>query len=152
LESPFASISSSTSSTLLVCKSWLRVGTPLLYSFVIIRSKAQASALQATLRTHPDLGRFVKNLRVEGGFGKPIHEILKNTRNISHIVLSLHLRAAESSDGLAQGLPLINPSRLTIIDEIELFLKNKAVVRLAEAIESCLAKWSNLVRLGLPFL
>ncbi|KAJ6592831.1 hypothetical protein B0H19DRAFT_1279562 [Mycena capillaripes] len=146
LESPFASISSSSSSTLLVCKSWLRVATPLLYSVVIIRSKAQANALQATLRRNPDLGRFIRNLRVEGGFGKSMHHILKTTPNISHIVLCLHLRAADSSDGLAQGLPLINPTRLTIIDEVDLFLNNKAVLNLVRAIQSCVAKWSKLVR------
>ncbi|KAJ7844201.1 hypothetical protein B0H13DRAFT_2411897 [Mycena leptocephala] len=76
-----------------------------------------------TLRTNPDLGRFVKNLRVEG-FGKSMLKILKNTPNISHIVLRLYLHASDSSDGLAQGLPLINPTHLTIVDEIESFPHN----------------------------
>ncbi|KAJ6548638.1 hypothetical protein B0H19DRAFT_1031873 [Mycena capillaripes] len=146
LESPFASISSSSSAALLVCRSWLRVATPLLDSFVIIRSKSQSNALQATLRTNPDLGRFVKNLRVEGGFGKSMHQNLKNTPNIHHIVLSLHIRGSDSTDGLALGLPLINPSRLTIVDETEAFLKNKAVLKLTNAIEICLVKWNQLVR------
>ncbi|KAJ7659804.1 hypothetical protein DFH06DRAFT_1194822 [Mycena polygramma] len=151
LESPFASVSSSSSSTLLVCKSWLRVGTPLLYSFAIIRSKAQANALQATLRTSPELGRFIKNLRVEGGFGKSMQIILKNTPNIDHLVLCLNLRAGDSSDGLAQGLRLIDPTRLTIIDEIEFFLNNKSVVKLTKAIESCAEQWDNLNEVNFPY-
>ncbi|KAJ6516636.1 hypothetical protein C8R47DRAFT_1189912 [Mycena vitilis] len=151
LESPFASVSSSSSSTLVVCRSWLRVGTPLLYSFAIIRSKAQANALQATLRTAPELGRFIKNLRVEGGFGKSMQMILKNTPNIDHLVLCLNLRAGDSSDGLAQGLPLIDPTRLTIIDEIEFFLNNKSVVKLSKAIESCAEQWENLNEVNFPY-
>ncbi|KAJ7655444.1 hypothetical protein B0H17DRAFT_956439, partial [Mycena rosella] len=77
-------------------KSWLRVATPLLYSVVIIRSKARAQALQATLQGAPELGRFVKKLRVEGGFGKPMHSILRNTPNVTDIFVSLQLRAADS--------------------------------------------------------
>ncbi|KAF7362602.1 F-box domain-containing protein [Mycena venus] len=151
LESPFAFFFSSSSSTLLVCKSWLRVATPLLYHFVVIRSKAQANAFQATLRGNPDLGRFVKNLRVEGGFGKSMHHILKKTPNINHLVLCLHLRAADSTDGLAEGLSLINPIRLTIIDEIDLFLNNKGVTKLMKAIEGSLQKWNRLNEVELPY-
>ncbi|KAJ7639941.1 hypothetical protein DFH06DRAFT_1430487 [Mycena polygramma] len=152
LESPFGTISSSSSpsSTLLVCKSWLRVATPLLYSFVIIRSKAQANALQAALQ-NPDLGRMVKNLRVEGGFGKPMHQILQSTPNIRHIVLSLHLRASDSADGLAKGLSLINPSCLTIVDDTGMYLKNKSVVKLMDAIKASLPKWDNLTEVNFPY-
>ncbi|KAJ7722016.1 hypothetical protein B0H16DRAFT_1896265 [Mycena metata] len=123
LDSPFAT-SSSTSSILLVSKSWFRVGTLLLYSFVILRSKGQATALQATLRDLPDLGRFVKHLRVENGYGMSMYQILRQTPNVARLVLSLHIR--DSSDGLVKGLPLINPKHLAIIDETEMFLKNKS--------------------------
>ncbi|KAJ6463528.1 hypothetical protein C8R45DRAFT_841316, partial [Mycena sanguinolenta] len=52
----------------LVCKSWLRVSTPLLYNVVILRTTAQAETLQVFLETNKGLGLFVKKLRVEGGF------------------------------------------------------------------------------------
>ncbi|KAJ7605948.1 hypothetical protein DFH06DRAFT_1348367 [Mycena polygramma] len=67
--SPFASPSVSSSAALIVCKAWLRVATPLLYHVAVVRSKAQARALQRSLRGNPDLGRFVKMLRVEGASG-----------------------------------------------------------------------------------
>ncbi|KAJ7086193.1 hypothetical protein C8R44DRAFT_538296, partial [Mycena epipterygia] len=79
----------SSSSVLLVCKSWLRVATPLLYAVTIIRSKAQAHAFQATLRSTSDLGRFIKRLRVEGGFGAVIYRILQNTPNVIDILIYL---------------------------------------------------------------
>ncbi|KAJ7789783.1 hypothetical protein B0H14DRAFT_2307919, partial [Mycena olivaceomarginata] len=71
------------------CKSWFQVATPLLYCFVVLRSKAQVNVLQATLRTHPDVGRFSKNLCVKGGFGKSMVQVLKSTPNIAHLVLCL---------------------------------------------------------------
>lgn len=68
--SPFANPASVSSSVvLLVCKAWLRVATPLLYHTVVIRSKAQAGALIPAVKGNHDPGRFIKKLRVEGGFG-----------------------------------------------------------------------------------
>ncbi|KAJ7146989.1 hypothetical protein C8R44DRAFT_864686 [Mycena epipterygia] len=151
-KSPFASLSVlSKSSALLVCKSWLRVATPLLYAVVIIRSKAQAHAFQATLRSTPDLGRFVKKLRVEGGFGTLMHRILQNTPNVTDILLSLQIHSSDSSSGLVLGLPLINPTRLIIFDNTDNLLKNKAVLQLMRALETCVAKWSNLNTIHFPY-
>jgi hypothetical protein len=146
-KSPFATYSSSGSgsSTLLVCKSWLRVATPLLYAVVIIRSKAQARAFQSALQSTPDLGRFVKNLRAEGGFGNIMHQILQRTPSVSDILLSLQIHSSDSSSGLVLGLPLINPTRLIILDDNDNLLKNKAVVKLMTALSTCVTKWNNLV-------
>ncbi|KAJ7667033.1 hypothetical protein B0H17DRAFT_1184307 [Mycena rosella] len=149
--SPFASYSASSSSTLLVCKSWLRVATPLLYSVVVIRSKAQAQALQATLQSAPELGRFVKKLRVEGGFGKPLHNILRNTPNVTDIFVSLQMRATDLTSGLASGLPFINPARLIMLDDDQFFARNKAAADLMKALETCAKKWSNLNKIHFPY-
>src|ERR1700761_8680417 len=65
--SPFSNYSESTSAYLLVCKSWLRVATPLLYHVVVLRSTAQAKALAGALSMNNALGQFIKKLRVEGG-------------------------------------------------------------------------------------
>jgi hypothetical protein len=143
--SPFASLSVSSSSALLVCRAWLRVATPLLYHVVVLRSKAQARALQAALRGNPDLGNFIKMLRLEGGFGASIQHILQKTPNITDIFLSLQVRASDSTDGLALGLQSINPRRMIIYDHPIEPLKNKHVMGLVDAIEKCVLKWSNLV-------
>ncbi|KAJ7800097.1 hypothetical protein B0H13DRAFT_1673125 [Mycena leptocephala] len=62
--SPFAKVSLSTSAYLVVCRDWLRVATPLLYNVVVLRSRSQACALEKVLQSHPELGRFIKKLRV----------------------------------------------------------------------------------------
>ena len=58
--SPFALRQYSTSDILLVCKQWMRTGTPLLYRTAVIRSVAQAEALARTLHTNPDLNKLLR--------------------------------------------------------------------------------------------
>ncbi|EFI27977.1 hypothetical protein CC1G_14469 [Coprinopsis cinerea okayama7 len=70
--SPFSTYKLSSSAALLVCKSWNRVGTPLLYDTVILRSKAQAQALAAALKKDGRLATFIKRIRIEGGYGYPV--------------------------------------------------------------------------------
>ncbi|KAJ7836892.1 hypothetical protein B0H14DRAFT_2362709 [Mycena olivaceomarginata] len=111
LKSPFAKYSVSSSATLLVCKAWLRVTTPFLYSVVVIRSKAQCRALGDALQKNPDLGRFIKKLRAEGGFRAHMQHILKFAPNITDLFVSLQIPSSDSSAGLVAGLPLINPTR-----------------------------------------
>ncbi|KAJ7455108.1 hypothetical protein FB451DRAFT_1143935 [Mycena latifolia] len=151
-KSPFATYSRvSSSAALLVCKAWLRVATPLLYNVVVIRSKAQARALCASLKGAPELGRFIKKLRVEGGFGSFMYHILRCTPNVSDLFLSLHLHSSDSSAGLELGLPLINPSRVIIDDDNNNLLKNKAVVQLMGTLEMAVKKWTNLNKIYFPY-
>jgi hypothetical protein len=141
--SPFANYSESTSAYLLVCKSWLRVATPLLYNVVILRSKAQAKALSLTLSANKQLGQFVKKLRVEGGYGPPMSIILDYSPNISDIFVSLDIYAADNTSGLCKGLSLINPTRLILRENKR--LENKMVSQLIDALKESMSKWDRLV-------
>ncbi|KAJ6495964.1 hypothetical protein DFH09DRAFT_1448236 [Mycena vulgaris] len=147
--SPFA-FSETNPSVLLVSKSWRRVATPLLYSTVAIRSKEQAQALDATLRKNKDLGWLIKKLRVEGGFGTPMHNILKCSPNISDLYLSLQVGSPDTVAGLVLGLPLINPTRLILFDVLLHTRKNKSVTRLVKALEESSTGWDNLSAVVLP--
>ncbi|KAJ7777761.1 hypothetical protein B0H14DRAFT_2401411, partial [Mycena olivaceomarginata] len=84
----------SSSAVLLVCKAWLRVAMSLLYHVIVIRSKAQARALEATLRDNPDLGNLIRRLRLEGGFGAPMQKILNHAGNITDIFISLEIHSS----------------------------------------------------------
>ncbi|KAJ6501212.1 hypothetical protein C8R47DRAFT_1109179 [Mycena vitilis] len=150
--SPFACPSVSSSAALLVCKAWLRVATPLLYNVVIIRSKAQARALQSSLRGNRDLGRFVKMLRVEGGFGPAMQDVLKGCPNIRDILLWLQIHGSDSTGGLVSGLPFINPTRIIVFDHPIIQLKNRHVQALARAIEACALTWTNLTTISFPYV
>lgn len=133
---------------LLVCKRWMIVGTPLLYHIVILRSKAQAYALERTLRKNKELGPLVKKLRVEGGYGAPMRTIITSSPNIQDLVISLDLRSSDSVKGLLSSLSTINPTSLVILDPISKEAKVNAPLRqLSEKLIACFKTWSNLVSL-----
>ncbi|KAJ7611796.1 hypothetical protein FB45DRAFT_875336 [Roridomyces roridus] len=141
---PFSEYAESPSAYLLVCKSWLRVATPLLYSVVIIRSKGQAKALGRALSDNQELGQWIKHLRVEGGFGTPMLAILKASPNITDLYLTLEIFASDNTAGLCDGLSLIQPQRLIIKDISWRPKHNKMISRLVDALAAAIPKWQRL--------
>ncbi|KAJ7768922.1 hypothetical protein B0H16DRAFT_1882077 [Mycena metata] len=125
-----------------------------LYHVVVIRSTAQARALQRTLGSNPDLGKFIRMLRVEGGFGPAMGHALKHIPNVTDVFLSLQIHAADSTTGLVLGLPHINPTRLIIFDNSSTstgkLKKNKHVRDLIQALEDCVPRWLNLTAVNFP--
>ena len=144
--SPFSYTTESYSRVLLVCKTWLRVATPLLYNTVVLRSKEQAQGLDATLHRNKDLGRFIKRLRVEGGFGRPMHHILRCSRNLTDLYLSLQIYSPDNTSGLVLGLPLVNPIRLILFDDEDHMRTNQQLTALFKVLVKCADDWDNLVR------
>ncbi|KAF7314060.1 F-box domain-containing protein [Mycena chlorophos] len=142
--SPFATFTESTSAYLVVCKSWLRVATPLLYHVVVLRSKAQAKALAVALAQNPDIGRFIKKLRVEGGFGPFMHTILQLSPNVTDLFLSLDILAADTTEGLCKGLPLISPVRLILQSALGTERSNKSLNGLVKVLQQCIGAWDRL--------
>ena len=57
------------------------VATPL-YHVVILRSKAQAQALETTLRENPQLGTYIKKLWIEDGYGMPVYSLIKDVTDL----------------------------------------------------------------------
>lgn len=139
------------SDVLLVCKRWMRVATPLLYTDAILRSTAQAQSLFAALKATRALGAFIRRLRVEGGYGMVMHKIISLAPNISHLVLNLQIWGDDNSKGLCKALPEMNPSSLVLVylDRKRYWAKENANTRnLRQAIETCLPEWSNLLRIS----
>ncbi|KAJ7624810.1 hypothetical protein FB45DRAFT_1060982 [Roridomyces roridus] len=151
-DSPFSNYTPSTSAYLLVCKDWFRVATPLLYNVVVLRSKSQANALETVLRSNPDFGRFIKMLRVEGGYGAAMYTILKSAPNVTDLVVSLSIWSPDSTDGLRKGLPLLNPRRVIVIDP---YVPKPAVNKQRNALKAtlfdCILSWSDLRVFGYPY-
>nr|GAT51415.1 predicted protein [Mycena chlorophos] len=150
--SPFAEYSESTSAYLVVCKSWLRVATPLLYGVVVLRSAAQTKALARALKGNPDLGSFVKKLRIEGGYGLAMHTVLQLSPKVTDLYLSLDIYASDKTEGLCKGLPLVNPRRLILQHSRDKQQTNKQFDMLFEVLPRIIRKWSNLTTLGIPVL
>ncbi|KAJ7057429.1 hypothetical protein C8F01DRAFT_1372106 [Mycena amicta] len=150
--SPFATYTESPSAYLLVNKAWLRVATPLLYGTVVLRSKAQAQALERALSANPVLGPFIKRLRVEGGYGVSMHRVLKLSPKISHLYLSLVIHSGDSTDGLCKGLALISPTHFILHDKhYGAPVNNKMVRNLLNAIIEAIPGWKRLLYFHCPY-
>ncbi|KAJ6478582.1 hypothetical protein C8R47DRAFT_638137 [Mycena vitilis] len=147
-DSPFMTFSESSSAFLVVSKAWLRVATPLLYNVVVLRSKAQAQALAATLKANPTLGRFIKKLRVEGGYAISMLKILQSSKNLTDLFLSLEIAPYDNACGLIRGLPLVDPVRVIIGDSSYY----DRAEQLLGALEKCIQTWKNLAVLETPVL
>ncbi|KAF7293083.1 HEME-HALOPEROXIDASE domain-containing protein [Mycena indigotica] len=147
---PFARFSESTSACLLVCKSWLRVATPLLYNVVVIRSKAQAKALATVLAKNAQLGTFIRKLRVEGGYGAPMQTILLRSPNISDLFLCFNIFGTDNTDGLCKGLAHISPIKLILDDGGQ--RQNKHTIKLTNALVNAIPRWERLACLDLTYV
>jgi hypothetical protein len=143
--SPFARPSHlSTSSILTVSKKWTDIAIPLLYRVVILRSKAQAFALDRTLRKHKEYGVYIKKLRVEGGYGPAMRTIITSGSNITDLCISLDIRSSDSVKGLCSSFSLINPRTLVVLDSPEK-RDNKPLQELVAKINVSLKTWTNVV-------
>ncbi|KAG6847642.1 hypothetical protein H0H93_006848, partial [Arthromyces matolae] len=136
----------SPSNLLAVCKSWLRVATPLLYHVVIVRSQRQAKALARTLEGNELLATFITKLRLEGGYGPPMYHVLRLGKNIEELYLMVSTLSSDSVAGLCEGLPLINPRCLIFDTTGPLYVERNATTRtLIKASCQCIIeKWDNL--------
>ncbi|KAF9447882.1 hypothetical protein P691DRAFT_730679, partial [Macrolepiota fuliginosa MF-IS2] len=137
--SPFSNYERSTSAYLLVCKDWLRVATPLLYGVVVLRSKAQIQALEYALVSTPLLGGFIKKLRVESGYCASLLHILKASRNLTDLCLSLEVYSHENMVSLSKGFSGIQVQRLIVCDPCQ--TNNLKIRALVEAICHHIPKW-----------
>ncbi|KAK7046852.1 hypothetical protein R3P38DRAFT_3176137 [Favolaschia claudopus] len=148
--SPFLTFSESSSAYLEVSKSWLRVGTPLLYNVVAIRSTAQAQALAATLTTNPDLGCFIKKLRVEGGYDMHMLTIIRAAQKISDVYLSLVFDKSDNASGLRKALPLLDPVRIIVDGDSD--VESEDATGLLDILETCVLNWKRLTQIKLTLL
>ncbi|KAJ7644353.1 hypothetical protein FB45DRAFT_897619 [Roridomyces roridus] len=149
-DSPFAKCTESSSAFLLVCKSWLRVSTPLLYHVIVLRSTAQAAALDRALRFNPELGRFIKKLRLEGGYGDRVDRIIQAAPNVTELCFPLSLWSNDDVSGLVNALPSMDPTRVILFDDPNIrFNKNSQLVY--NAFIKCLGIWNKLTILDVPW-
>ncbi|KAJ7163226.1 hypothetical protein C8R46DRAFT_335847 [Mycena filopes] len=143
--SPFMTMSESSSAFLLVSKAWLRVATPLLYNVVVLRSKAQAQALVLTLTSNPSLSRWIRKLRVEGGYAISMKKILTDCTNITDLFLSLAIQSPDNACGICRALPLINPTRVILLASASYGRLYPEAAKLFKKLCDRIPTWTNMV-------
>ncbi|KZV97305.1 hypothetical protein EXIGLDRAFT_764595 [Exidia glandulosa HHB12029] len=142
--SPFALKEVSSSALLVVCKRWMRVGTPLLYETVVLRSVAQARALAAALKANKTFGLYIKKLRVEGGYGASMPAILQAAPNVTDLCVSLELSTGDNAKPMYNALcDTILPTRL-IITGIDAEKHNAQLVHALSTLVEGIEEWAQL--------
>lgn len=144
--SPFSRATYSASDVLLVCKRWMRVATPYLYSTVIVRSTVQAQALARALTKNNEFGRFIKKLRLEGAYADLDTKLSLLAPNITDFCFTLGIYADSKTNGLIKLLDALNPTRVILTLAPQKVIKNKGQAALVQQLCNCIPKWTNLVR------
>ncbi|EJD00139.1 uncharacterized protein FOMMEDRAFT_159781 [Fomitiporia mediterranea MF3/22] len=118
-----------------VSKSWLEAGTPLLYQTVVLRSAAQVCSLRSTLVTYPDLGLYVRNLRIEeGAYYAGIQEIVERTPRVEVLVLSLVLYRAVNPSYLCRALAFLDPRKVVLHDLGSTIIRNSSMDKVVKTL------------------
>ncbi|KAJ7166443.1 hypothetical protein C8R43DRAFT_946005 [Mycena crocata] len=96
-------------------------------------------------RSNPDLGQFIRKLRVEGGFAISMHKILQVSKNITDIFLTLNIIHSDRvCCGLCCGLPLIDPVQVILYDG-DAFDCPHTSRELIDMLQECIIeKWKKL--------
>jgi hypothetical protein len=147
--SPFAKVTRSASDVLLVCKRWMRVATPPLYATVVIRTKAQAFALNMALSRNPQFGQSIKRLRLEGAFGEFLTpKIIKLMPGVAHLCFTLGVYSDDKIGGLQAAFTTLQPQEVTLTLCQPRRVSNKVHARLVDSLCDAIPKWSSLVGVG----
>ncbi|TFL00090.1 hypothetical protein BDV98DRAFT_656903 [Pterulicium gracile] len=90
-----------------VSKQWMQVATSLPYECIVLRSIFQVKALVVALEANPEFGKLIKRVRVEGGFGMDMHDIISVAPNIRCLMLSFEVWQPDTPIGLTECLGLM---------------------------------------------
>ncbi|KAI0356528.1 hypothetical protein OH77DRAFT_1423458 [Trametes cingulata] len=142
---------SNASEAILVSKRWQDLGDPWLHESAILRTGKQvagfARALSKTNARGIKRGRYLRRLRVEGGYGNPFNQILGAAPGIISLFMGFDISLNDSSAGLKRALQKINPSWV-IMDSIPGMHSNTQNAQsLHAAVGNALRSWTNLKRI-----
>ena len=133
------------SQLLLVSKQWLRVGTPLLYSSLRLTQTTHTKAVAALVKANPNLGKAIRSLKLEGGYGNDLFTIVKLAPNITNLYVNLEILSSESIVGLRKSLPLMRPTNVWL-RHFEYGRVNKKVAELRTLLMPLVKeKWNTMV-------
>jgi hypothetical protein len=139
-------------SHLLVCKTWLQVGTPLVYETVVLNSVAQAYDFRNSLINTALLGSLVRKLRIHRCFGGYMWEILPRCPRITDLYISLGTNHDDNVDGLGLTLKTIRPMRVIVQDPFHASFFHIPLGRLYSAMYESIHTWTTLVSNLLRFV
>lgn len=129
-----------------VCHQWHRVGRPLLYKYLFIKTQQDTKTILRVLLSNPRLGLAVRNLRLERGMGKELRQIISRCPNIKCLFLSRStIKAADSIAGLRHVLPIMSVEHF-YYQQSRWRKPNKTERELQKIVQGAMESWTSLVR------
>lgn len=129
-----------------VSRRWHRVGGPLLYKYLRIKTREDMKAVNQVFLSNPRLGLAVRNLRLEGWMGSELRQIVSHCPNIKSLcIYRATMKAADSVAGLRQILPLMTVDHL-YYDRRRWRGPNKTERELQKIVQGAMTEsWTSLV-------
>ena len=134
------------SQLLRVCHQWHRVGRPLLYKYLSIRTPQDMKTILQTLLSSPRLGLVVRNLRLERGMGKELRRIVSCCPNIKCLFITRSsIKAADSIAGIRHVLPIMSVEHF-YYEQTRWRKPNKTERELQKIVQGAVTEsWTSLV-------
>ena len=135
-----------------VSKRWLRVGTPLLYKALFLWKPEHVKAVAQLLQAHPEVGKMIRYLRLEGSMGKDLAALVENAPNIHTLYICIRLQTSHSVAGLRKAIPLCNPKSVYVYSEARPWMvwlrpRNNRTIQAHKLVVSALREtWKDIVR------
>ncbi|KAI0079772.1 hypothetical protein K474DRAFT_1730143 [Panus rudis PR-1116 ss-1] len=143
----------SPAAALLVCKTWLRIGTPLYYHAVSLASSTQTRALATLLRTQPQLRPLVRDLTVDGLWANLGDLVSALGPHVSLQRLDILLDGSATYDAIrsfCEALTRIGDVRHIVLRKnANAYLTQPGIALLFETLSRAIAKWTSL-SMGCP--
>lgn len=111
----------------------------------------QVQIFADVLCSNPDIGRAVRHVRLEGGYGRAMETVFKHVPNVETVYVDVYVPVKGRTVGLVRGLSLINPTRLYLHDHSSASRPrlgaptNKNTKAVLQTILECLRGWTRLV-------
>ncbi|KAJ3556015.1 hypothetical protein NM688_g2262 [Phlebia brevispora] len=135
-------------SVLLVCKRWHRIGLPLLYETVVLKTPEHTNSVLNAITETPHLGDAIKRIAISGGVGAPLAALLSLARGVRTLKLQIEVDKEEDVSGICRGLAMVAPSRL-MLDVRPMRYFNQKEQEVVNALVSVIPQWTSLTRVDL---
>ncbi|KAI0637912.1 hypothetical protein C8Q77DRAFT_1088430 [Trametes polyzona] len=150
--STFAGTPPSTiSDILLVSRRWHDLAMPFLYESAILRRGSQVARLARSANISNERGvkrgTYLRRLRVEGGYGGRLKQLLGVAPNIDTLFIGFDISLNDSSAGLRRALQRINPSSLFLQATFGPHSTASNTMSLYAAVAGALTTWTNVKRI-----
>ncbi|KAI0370167.1 hypothetical protein BV20DRAFT_1121415 [Pilatotrama ljubarskyi] len=140
-----------TSDVLLVSRRWHDLGDPWLFESAILRTGKQVAGFARSLGKANARGvkraRYLRRLRIEGGYGNRFNQVLGAAPGIVTLFMGFDISLDDSSAGLKRALQRINPSKLLMDATPGRHDNTQNALSLHAAVGTALSSWTHLKRI-----